>query len=76
MPGVGLIYVSRTGLAHLPGCPHLHNKGREWGIIDERGAWDAIGRGLQVQATGGRLAGRIAKSRCATCAKPFLNQEV
>ena len=73
---VGLVYVSKTGIAHLPGrCMHQLKKNLAWGIIDQRGAWEAIGKGQQIQATGGRRPELVATSRCSACAKPFLEQE-
>ena len=70
---VGVIYISRLGVAHLTG-PCLEGRDlSQYGVIDTRGrgAWLELGKGKPVQATRGNHPDRIATSRCRNCARPF-----
>jgi hypothetical protein len=63
------LLVSPNGMAHFPGCPH---KGDDpdysrWATLDAPRAWEHLGNGEQLPATGGKLPDLVAKSRCQDC---------
>jgi hypothetical protein len=65
----GELLISPNGMAHFPGCPH---KGDDpdysrWGKLDMQRAWERLGNGEQLQATGGGRPDLVARSRCQDC---------
>jgi hypothetical protein len=64
------LLISPAGMAHFPGCPH---KGddldyRRWAELDMPRAWERLGNGEQLQATGGERPDLVARLRCQDCA--------
>lgn len=64
-----LLLISPRGMAHFPGCPH---KGDDpdlsgWGNLEAPQAWQRLGNGEHLWATGGERADLVATSRCQTC---------
>jgi hypothetical protein len=56
-------------MAHFAGCPH---KGDDpdysrWAKLDVPSAWQRLGNGEKLQATGGEHPKLIAGSRCQDC---------
>ncbi|RKT84612.1 hypothetical protein SAMN05421805_103551 [Saccharopolyspora antimicrobica] len=70
-PQPDLILISPKGVAHVPGCQH---KGDDpdfsrWAEIrDVPRAWEKLGNGEAISATGGAVPGLVAVSRCKDCA--------
>jgi hypothetical protein len=63
------VLISPSGMAHFSGCPH---KGEDldysrWASINTPRAWERLGNGEQLAATGGRCPGLIARARCRNC---------
>ena len=61
------LWISPTRYAHFPGCPH---KGDDedysrWGELNTPRAWELLGNGQQLPATGG--ANVVAVDRCRDC---------
>jgi len=66
---VSTVLVSPSGIAHFPQCPH---KGDDpdysrWAEIDTPNAWERLGNGDQLSATGGSCPDLIVKGRCLDC---------
>ena len=65
----GGLLISPNGIAHFPGCPH---KGDDldysrWARLETPRAWERLGNGEQLHATGGQRPGLIARIRCQDC---------
>lgn len=65
-----VLRISPTGVAHFDGCPH---KGDDpdysrWGELDTPGAWQRLGNGEKLTATGGDRPDLVARRRCMDCA--------
>jgi len=65
----GRLLISPSGMAHFPGCPH---KGDDpdysrWAKLDAPRAWERLGNGEHLQATGGKRLDLVARSRCEDC---------
>jgi hypothetical protein len=63
------LLISPSNIAHFPQCPH---KGDDpdysrWAEIDTPDAWQRLGNGEQLRATGGSCPDLIAKTRCQDC---------
>jgi hypothetical protein len=63
------LLISPNGIVHFPGC---HHKGDDpdygrWARIDTPRAWERLGNGEQLPATGGQSPGLIARTRCQDC---------
>lgn len=63
------LLVSPSNVAHFPHCPH---KGDDpdysrWAEIDTPNAWQRLGNGEQLHATGGSRPDLIARARCQDC---------
>ena len=63
------LLVSPSNIAHFPQCPH---KGDDpdytrWAEIDTPNAWQRLGNGEQLPATGGARPDLIAMARCQDC---------
>src|SRR5215471_13200439 len=64
----GRLLISRNGLAHFPGCPHKDDGNfNGWAVLDTPRAWERLGNGEQLAATGGARPDRIALDRCKDC---------
>lgn len=64
------LLISPNGIVHIPGC---HHKGDDpdysrWAMLDTPRAWERLGNGEQLPATGGQSPGLIAGTRCQDCA--------
>jgi hypothetical protein len=53
--GVSRLLVSPNGIAPFPGCPHKgdHQDYRRWADLETARAWERLGNGEQMPATGG-----------------------
>jgi hypothetical protein len=63
------LLISPNGIAHFPGC---HHKGDDqdysrWAELDTARAWERLGNGEQLQATGGPSPDLTARTRCQDC---------
>lgn len=63
------LLISPKGVAHFPGCPH---KGDDpdytcWASLDTPRAWERLGNGEQLLATGGGRPGLPVGARCRDC---------
>jgi len=63
------LLISPNNIAHFPQCPH---KGDDpdysrWAEIDTPDAWQRLGNGEQLRATGGSCPDLIARTRCQDC---------
>ena len=63
------LLISPNGMAHFPGCPH---KGDDpdysrWAALETPRAWERLGNGERLPATGGLQPSLIAKTRCQDC---------
>jgi hypothetical protein len=65
----GELLISRNGMAHFPGCPHKGDDPdyRRWATLDTPRAWERLGNGEQLHATGGERPDLVATSRCQDC---------
>lgn len=63
------LLISPSGVAHFAGCPHKgdHPDYRRWAILAIPRAWERLGNGELLRATGGDRPDLIAKSRCDDC---------
>ena len=63
------LLISRSNIAHFPGCPHKGDDVdfRGWGELTAPRAWERLGNGERLQATGGDRPDRVAQSRCEQC---------
>jgi len=52
---VGQLLISPNGMAHFPGCPHRGDDPdySRWATLDAPRAWERLGNGEQLAATGG-----------------------
>ncbi|CCH34981.1 hypothetical protein ABZ816_20680 [Actinosynnema sp. NPDC047251] len=65
-----LILISPARVAHLPGCHHNNPADfvKNWAeITGDPRAWERIGNGIPVPATGGAAPGLVAVRRCDDC---------
>jgi hypothetical protein len=65
----GELLISRNGMAHFPGCPHKGDDPdyKRWATLDTPRAWERLGNGEQLHATGGERPDLVATSRCQDC---------
>ena len=63
------LLVSPTGIAHFAGCPHKvdHQDYSRWAELNAPRAWERLGNGERLQATGGQNSGLAAADRCTDC---------
>lgn len=62
------LLISRNGIAHFPGCPHKDDQDySRWAELDTPRAWERLGNGEQLQATGGQNPALTARDRCQDC---------
>jgi hypothetical protein len=66
---VSKLLISPNGTAHFPGCPHKddHQDYRKWADLEAARAWERLGNGEQLQATGGPSPDLTARARCQDC---------
>jgi hypothetical protein len=64
-----LLLISPNKVAHFPGCFHKgdHEDYSGWAELDTPRAWQRLGNGERLAATGGKRADLIAESRCPDC---------
>jgi hypothetical protein len=65
----GGLLISPNGIVRFPGC---HHKGDDadysrWARLDTPRAWERLGNGEQLPATGAQSPGLIARTRCQDC---------
>jgi len=63
------LLISPNGIAHFPGCPHKgdHSDYSRWATLELPRAWERLGNGEQLEATGGQRPGLVARTRCRDC---------
>lgn len=62
------LLIAPSGLAHFPGCPHKGDDNySDWGKLETPNAWQRLGNGESIKATGGSRPDRIATGRCQDC---------
>jgi len=65
----GELLISPNGVAHFAGC--LHKGGdpdySSWASLSLPRAWERLGNGEMLPATGGQRSDLVAKSRCKDC---------
>ena len=63
------LLISPKGIAHFAGCPHKgdHQDYRRWAELSAPRAWERLGNGEQLRATGGRNPALTAMDRCNNC---------
>jgi hypothetical protein len=63
------LLISPSNMAHFPQCPHKGDDAdySRWGELDTPHAWELLGNGKQLRATGGSRRDLIAKTRCQDC---------
>ena len=65
------LLISPRGVAHFPGCPHKgsHPDYTRWATLSLPWAWERLGNGEELQATGGQRPGLVARSPCPDCVR-------
>jgi hypothetical protein len=64
----GKILISPSNMAHFEGCDHKGDEDfSDLAEIDAPGAWQRLGNGEHLPATGGGRPNRVATSRCQQC---------
>jgi hypothetical protein len=63
------LLIAPSGFAHFPGCPHKgdHPDYSQWGELDAPNAWQRLGNGEYLKATGGWRADRVVTARRKDC---------
>jgi hypothetical protein len=63
------LLISPSSIAHFAGCPHRgdHEDDGRWAELSMPRAWERLGNGEQLGATGGRNPGLTATDRCKDC---------
>ena len=67
--GVSKLLISPNNMAHFPQCPHKGDDpdyGR-WAELDAPHAWERLGNGEHLRATGGSRRDLVAEARCQDC---------
>ena len=67
--GASTLLISPNNIAHFPRCPH---KGDDpdysrWAEVNTPDAWQRLGNGEQLRATGGSRPDLVAMTRCQDC---------
>jgi hypothetical protein len=66
--GTERLLISPANLAHFPGCDHKDDDDySEWAELDIPNAWERLGNGGRLAATGGARPDRVATGRCKDC---------
>ena len=65
----GRLLISPNSVAHFPRCPHKGDDPdyRRWADLDAPRAWERLGNGEELRATGGQSPGLVARTRCQDC---------
>ena len=65
----GELLISPKGMAHFRGCPHKGDDQdyERWAELDVPRAWERLGNGEHLQATGGKRPSLVARARCQDC---------
>jgi len=65
----GGLLISPNGITHFAGCPHKgdHQDYSKWAELDVPRAWERVGNGEKLRATGGQSPALIAADRCKDC---------
>jgi hypothetical protein len=68
-PSASFLRISPRGMAHFPGCSHKGDDPNldNWATLDVPEAWQRLGNGEHLHATGGERRDLVAISRCQTC---------
>lgn len=63
------LLISPKGVVHFAGCPHKgdHQDYSRWAELDAPRAWERLGNGEHLRATGGQNPGLTASDRCKDC---------
>jgi hypothetical protein len=63
------LLISPRNVAHFPQCPHKGGDPdySDWAELDVPLAWERLGNGERLQATGGARRDRVATSGCRDC---------
>lgn len=66
---VSELLISPNGKAHFQGCPHKgdHPDYSRWANLDVPRAWERLGNGEHLRATGGARHDLMARTRCQDC---------
>lgn len=66
---VSKLVISPNEIAHFPGRPHKddHQDYHNWVDLEAARAWERLGNGEQLRATGGPSPDLTARSRCQDC---------
>lgn len=64
-----LLLISRHKVAHFPGCFHKgdHEDYSGWAELETPQAWQRLGNGERLPATGDKRPDLVAESRCPDC---------
>jgi hypothetical protein len=64
----GRLLISPNSVAHFPQCPHKGDDPdyRRWADLDAPRAWERLGNGEELRATGGQSPDLVARTRCQT----------
>jgi hypothetical protein len=63
------LLISPNRVAHFPGCFHKgdHEDYSRWAELETPRAWERLGNGERLAATGGLRPDLVAESRCPDC---------
>jgi len=62
------LLISPNNMAHFPDCPHKDDPDySRWAELDTPRAWERLGDGEHLSATGGARPDLIAMTRCQDC---------
>ena len=62
------LLISPNNMAHFPECPHKDDSDySRWAELDTPHAWERLGSGEQLPATGGARPDLVATTRCRDC---------
>jgi hypothetical protein len=66
---VGSLLISPKGTAHFGGYPHKGDDQdyERWAELKVPRAWERLGNGEHLQATGGKRPSLVARARCQDC---------
>jgi hypothetical protein len=61
--------IAPSSKTHFRGCTHKGDDPdyRQWGKLDTPNAWQRLGNGESLKATGGQHPDRVATTRCQSC---------
>jgi hypothetical protein len=65
---ISTLLISPASMAHIPRCPHKDDPDySRWAELDTPRAWESLGNGEQLPATGGSRRDLVAVTRCQDC---------